>query len=382
MENRRDVATLSSRLVLTGALLVGGLGLQAQEHRRAGTGQADAGFPLGRRRGRGGRHCPRRARPHRPEPEEDRLSRSSTAGSDGRFRSSTPGNAPISLAVLLDISGSMSVGGNIDRARNAVAVATTHLTDAADEAALFTFDSTLQEVVGFTKDLARLRRVSLAGHAVGQDVALRRDCRDRAGRRPARQPSPRRAGHHRRCRHRQSADAEGGVGDCQRDRRAGVPADGGPSARSPGRETRGRRGRWAIGRDLRRWQIWPAGRAGRCESPANPHTPSSEVKDLFAELRHQYLIIFEPGPRPGWHPLEIRTRKSDLVVHARGGYNTTPVRQAEAESRLVDGGEKHHAEESVCSVDARGHGRHWRRRAPARSSCAPRSAASIRRLTR
>jgi hypothetical protein len=37
------------------------------------------------------------------------------------------------------------------------------------------------------------------------------------------------------------------------------------------------------------------------------------------------LIIFEPGPRPGWHPLEIRTRKSDHVVHARNGYNTTPV---------------------------------------------------------
>ena len=31
------------------------------------------------------------------------------------------GNAPVSLAVLLDISGSMGIGGNMDRARNAVA---------------------------------------------------------------------------------------------------------------------------------------------------------------------------------------------------------------------------------------------------------------------
>jgi hypothetical protein len=37
------------------------------------------------------------------------------------------GNAPVSLAVLLDISGSMGVGGNIERARQAVAVAMTHL---------------------------------------------------------------------------------------------------------------------------------------------------------------------------------------------------------------------------------------------------------------
>ena len=50
-----------------------------------------------------------------------------------------------------------------------------------------------------------------------------------------------------------------------------------------------------------------------------------ELADLFSELRHQYLIIFEPGPRPGWHPLEIRTRKKDLVVHARSGYTTVPL---------------------------------------------------------
>src|SRR5688500_4607741 len=34
------------------------------------------------------------------------------------------GDSPISLAILLDISGSMAVGGNMDRAREAVAVAT------------------------------------------------------------------------------------------------------------------------------------------------------------------------------------------------------------------------------------------------------------------
>src|SRR5688572_29321531 len=51
------------------------------------------------------------------------------------------GESPISLAVLLDISGSMSVGGNMDRARHAVTVATRSLGVVSDEAALFTFDS-------------------------------------------------------------------------------------------------------------------------------------------------------------------------------------------------------------------------------------------------
>jgi hypothetical protein len=69
--------------------------------------------------------------------------------------------------------------------------------------------------------------------------------------------------------------------------------------------------------DLARWT------GGTMRITSEPAQTVEEVKDLFAELRHQYLLIFEPGPRPGWHPLEIRTRNKDLVVHSRGGYTTT-----------------------------------------------------------
>ena len=234
------------------------------------------------------------------------------------------GDAPISLAVLLDISGSMAVGGNIDRARHAVAVATSHLTDEADEAALFTFDTTLQQVVGFTKDLAQIRRVSLKGTPWGKtslydaiaetaQVVAQRDNRHRAvlvitdGVDTGSQMTAKAV----------SAiasdidvpvylltvvhplDHEGGS-------HAVVAADG-------------RSTDIATLADLARWT------GGVMRIASEPSHTVEEVKDLFAELRHQYLIIFEPGPRPGWHPLEIRTRRSDLVVHARSGYNTTPA---------------------------------------------------------
>src|SRR5687768_2843188 len=78
------------------------------------------------------------------------------------------GDSPVSLAVLLDISGSMSVGGNMERARDAVSVAMMNLRRANDEAALFTFDSELKEVVEFTTDLDRVRRVSLEGQPWGK----------------------------------------------------------------------------------------------------------------------------------------------------------------------------------------------------------------------
>jgi VWFA-related protein len=78
------------------------------------------------------------------------------------------GDSPISLAILLDISGSMAVGGNIDRAREAVGVTTRSLRASTDEAALFTFDSGLAEVVGFTRDLDRIRGASLKGTPWGK----------------------------------------------------------------------------------------------------------------------------------------------------------------------------------------------------------------------
>jgi hypothetical protein len=57
------------------------------------------------------------------------------------------------------------------------------------------------------------------------------------------------------------------------------------------------------------------------------------LQDLFTELRHQYLITFEPGVRPGWHPLEIRMRKKNLVVHARSGYMSGPSQEPGSRSR-------------------------------------------------
>ena len=48
--------------------------------------------------------------------------------------------------------------------------------------------------------------------------------------------------------------------------------------------------------------------------------------------------------RPGWHPLEIRTRKKNLIVHARSGYMAGPARvETYVTTRAVPRGEKHHA---------------------------------------
>ena len=234
------------------------------------------------------------------------------------------GDSPISLAILLDISGSMAVGGNMDRAREAVTVATMSLRAQSDEAALFTFDSQLEQVVGFTKDLDLVHRVSLKGTPWGKTslydaiAKTATTVSERANR------------------HRALLVITDGVDTASQFSAAQVsgvansinvpvylltvvtPLD------HPGTEfevaSDGRATRTATLADLARWT------GGDMRIASRSAHISVAIQDLFTELRHQYLISFEPSDRPGWHPLEIRTRKRGLVVHARGGYMSGPSR--------------------------------------------------------
>jgi VWFA-related protein len=237
------------------------------------------------------------------------------------------GESPISLAVLLDISGSMSVGGNMDRARDAVAVATRTLGMAADEAALYTFDSELQEIVGFTTELDRVRRLSLRGTPWGQTslydavAQTAKAVADRANR------------------HRAVLVITDGVDTASRMRAAEVSAIASSidvpvylltvvnPVDHPGGEfgvlqTDGRVAETATLADLARWT------GGDMRIASMPEHTVEAIGDLFLELRYQYLITFEPGERAGWHPLEIRTRKKNLIVHARSGYTAGPSRSS------------------------------------------------------
>jgi len=233
------------------------------------------------------------------------------------------GDSPISLAVLLDISGSMSVGGNMHRAREAVGVAMTTLRSESDEAALFTFDSELEQVVGFTKELERVRRVSLEGKpwgktslydAVGQTARL---VGERANK------------------HRALLVITDGVDTGSRMNAAEVSAIASsidvpvylltvvnPSDHPGGEfaviQADGKAAETATLADLARWT------GGDMRIASMPAHTVEAIQDLFTELRHQYVITFEPADTPGWHPLEIRMRKKSLVVHARSGYLTGP----------------------------------------------------------
>jgi Ca-activated chloride channel homolog len=53
---------------------------------------------------------------------------------------------------------------------------------------------------------------------------------------------------------------------------------------------------------------------------STPGQRSLAARQIIDELRHQYLIAFESSGQPGWHPLVVRARNKDLTVRARSGY--------------------------------------------------------------
>ena len=241
------------------------------------------------------------------------------SGTSVAIRDFYAGEGPISLALLLDISGSMDMSGNMDRARNAVGMVLTSLRSGSDEAAMFTFDKSLREVVDFSTDLSTVNRVNLAGKPWG--ITSLYDAIATAARRVAQRPN----------RHRALLVITDGVDTGSKltaPQVSGIassidvpvyvlavvnPLDH-PSGEFEARPSNTRlTGQGALV-DLSRWT------GGEAYFASVPSHASIAVQNLVAELRHQYLITFEPGDRPGWHPLEVRTKKRNLVVHARGGY--------------------------------------------------------------
>ncbi|HEV8396175.1 MAG TPA: VWA domain-containing protein [Vicinamibacterales bacterium] len=235
------------------------------------------------------------------------------------------GDSPISLAILLDISGSMAVGGNIDRARDAIGMVSANLRDKQDEAALFTFDSKLQEVIGFTSDLQRVRVRSLEGKPWG--ITSLFDAIEETARLVGERAN----------KHRALLVVTDGVDTGSKLTPAQVsgvassidvpvyllavvnPADH-PEGEFQARPTDAKTSQQGELADLARWT------GGDLRFASLPSHLVEAVRDILTELRFQYLITFEPGARPGWHPIEIRTRKRDLTVHARGGYMSGPLR--------------------------------------------------------
>jgi VWFA-related protein len=67
--------------------------------------------------------------------------------------------------------------------------------------------------------------------------------------------------------------------------------------------------------DLSRWT------GGDFFIAISPAHASIAARQIVGEMRHQYMLAFEASARSGWRPLEVKARDRDFVVRARSGYN-------------------------------------------------------------
>jgi VWFA-related protein len=238
------------------------------------------------------------------------------------IRGFTPDEALISLAVLVDHSGSMAVGGSIDRAYAVIEQIMHRLQTGQDEATLLTFNSQVQEIRPFTSDLARIASTGPESQPWGLTSLY--DAIAEAAKRVASRPNPHRAvmvvtdGVDTGSR-LSASEVSGMAGSIQVPVHLIVvaPPAGSPARRRAHSDTDNAVAPTATLEDLARWT------GGDLVMVSDAKSTTTALDSLVGQLRYQYVITVEPEPSPGWHPLEVQTTRRRLLVRSRGGYMAT-----------------------------------------------------------
>jgi Ca-activated chloride channel family protein len=224
--------------------------------------------------------------------------------------------AGISVAVLFDVSGSME--GHMPNAREAATHVLSWMDTSRDEAAIYTFDTHLDERAPFTAGLRELPASMTAVVPFGA-TSLHDAIAETAKRVGARDG-----------RRRAVIVMTDGNDNSSRLKPAEVSAIASaidvpvyifgivPSIDNPTADTSTRSVEsTAFAGPLADLAAWTGGHVFVASTPGQRSVAARQIID---ELRHQYVIAFESSGRPGWHPLVVRARNKDLVVRARSGY--------------------------------------------------------------
>ena len=223
--------------------------------------------------------------------------------------------ANVSLALLFDVSGSMEA--RMPDARDAATHLLRWLKD-DDEAAIYTFDTRLDEVQPFSSGQLQLPTRLSTVRPFG--ATSLHDAIARTAERVAVRPSLRRAvvvftdGQD--TASRLSASEVSGMAsaiDVPVYVVGIVPAIDNPRADTSATTVE----RSALTGALSNLAYWTGGDVLVVSTIAERSLAARRVVD---ELRQQYLVAFEASTEAGWHPLLVRTRNKDLTVRARSGY--------------------------------------------------------------
>jgi VWFA-related protein len=239
------------------------------------------------------------------------------AGARRRIVDFTAGSsAAVTLAILVDESGSMGIGPSAAVARRSVETFLSVVAESGverDEVALFGFDSGVREMQAFTHDLSLVRAALGAVRPFGATSIY--DAMAATARRVAARGRVRRA----------LVVVTDGADNWSRltlEQVSGIASAidvpvyvlevGAPAA--PARPAEGARTTATL-EDLARWT--GGERLVVADRPVDLRVASARI---VADVRYQYLLAFESAREPGWRALDVRTRDARYTVRARGAY--------------------------------------------------------------
>lgn len=233
-------------------------------------------------------------------------------------------NAPVRVALLFDVSGSMRLVGRLDEARAAARqlLETLRLNAGSDRAAVFSFDMNLESLQPFTSDPTAIERALSRVAPYGQTslydaIALTaHEVADGHG------DSARRAVV-------VFTDGVDTSSELSPDRVAAIasaidvpvyvvvimaPGEYADQAAGVQAHTDVPEG------TLRRLAEWTGGELFVTGAPAHESLAARQIVD---ELRHEYVLAFNASTSGGWHPLAVKVKDRSMTVRARSGYGRT-----------------------------------------------------------
>ena len=233
-------------------------------------------------------------------------------------------NGPVKMALLVDISGSMRVGG---RAVDAQQMAK-HLFAALrpiDQSAIFTFDTGLDQVSAFTSDRGRLEKaLEKAQKPYGQTSLY--DATAKIARVVATE-SRNSAGLPQRSAVVVITDGIDTKSQLTPEQVASIASEidvpvyivAVMAKIDDPRERDEDEDKGSDGIPATRLQELAQRTGGELFMASAPAHASVAARQILGELRHQYVLAFEASTRQGWRPLEVRA-KDGQTVRARSGY--------------------------------------------------------------
>jgi len=225
--------------------------------------------------------------------------------------------SPLSLAILVDMSGSMSVGPKIAMARQAYDSVLSQLHQGQDEVALFTFDASVHQRLDFTGDLAMLKDGLSDFSPFGMTSLY--DATAAAARRVASRTAT----------HKAIVVLTDGI-DTSSELTAREVSGLASSidvpvyivATVPSLDQRqmmeySERGTASDAADLRDLAEWTGGQFVFASTFVETVVTAA---NLITALRQQYVLAIEAANGREWRRLDVRVRRPSTVVKARSGY--------------------------------------------------------------